>query len=509
MWLYIPSTSSPSVLGSEVSTSASTQLSNEQASLLARSVTSRGKLMQPRYWSSVWKKRGWIRHLSGVTSPPSMLDLGLASWTASLVASHARAGVTQESNASSRTSGTSTLMSRASSRLSDLDSSSSRTSPAILLAEHLTSPETCNAWATELRRHCSERRRLAPLIAESGSSSSAPADQWPTTTTTQDAHNTAGASQFDRHVLPLNVVASMWPTVVVGDSRSAARHTTKTDVMHPGTMLLDAVRAFDFPTPSATEYGSSQNGINGKGGAFERPSAGTPSLSTAARQGALPGGAKGVLNPVFVEALMGWPLGWTEPLETAQDTAPFPPPPRDTEGWAAYLRRYPSVIPAVGKDAVRHRVDRLRACGNGVVPQQAAAAFWELFSALEVNHVPDRDSNRDDTQGPSGPMEREAAEAQALVRTRAAEVRGPDHPQHGLDLEALRGAMTKSLETVNQWQQDRVDAYADVPTATMRVRARVRSVDRATAYEGMAFDPVPVPVPVSRGWRNRWRRDTW
>ena len=43
-----------------------------------------------------------------------------------------------------------------------------------------------------------------------------------------------------------------------------------------------------LPTPAGTEYGSSQNGINGKGGAFERPSAGTPSLGTAARKGLLP-----------------------------------------------------------------------------------------------------------------------------------------------------------------------------------------------------------------------------
>ena len=41
-------------------------------------------------------------------------------------------------------------------------------------------------------------------------------------------------------------------------------------------------------TPAATEYGSSQNGINGKGGRFERPSAGTPSLSTMARKGLWP-----------------------------------------------------------------------------------------------------------------------------------------------------------------------------------------------------------------------------
>jgi hypothetical protein len=100
----------------------------------------------------------------------------------------------------------------------------------------------------------------------------------------------------------------------VQDAKSAARHTTATDVMHPGTMLLDAVRQWPtprategekggpngrdgsgsahlYPTPAATEYGSSQNGQNA-----ERPSGGTESLWQAASRGSLPGGA-GVLRP--------------------------------------------------------------------------------------------------------------------------------------------------------------------------------------------------------------------
>lgn len=43
-----------------------------------------------------------------------------------------------------------------------------------------------------------------------------------------------------------------------------------------------------LPTPTATEYGSSQNGINGIGGENERPSANKPSLTTMARHGRLP-----------------------------------------------------------------------------------------------------------------------------------------------------------------------------------------------------------------------------
>jgi hypothetical protein len=49
----------------------------------------------------------------------------------------------------------------------------------------------------------------------------------------------------------------------------------------------EIVSTCSLPTPSASEYGTSQNGINGKGGAKERPSAGTPSLTTRARSGEL------------------------------------------------------------------------------------------------------------------------------------------------------------------------------------------------------------------------------
>lgn len=48
-----------------------------------------------------------------------------------------------------------------------------------------------------------------------------------------------------------------------------------------------------LPTPSRVPYGSSQNGINGIGGQFERPSAGTPSLETMARRNQWPTPTKG------------------------------------------------------------------------------------------------------------------------------------------------------------------------------------------------------------------------
>ncbi len=64
-----------------------------------------------------------------------------------------------------------------------------------------------------------------------------------------------------------------------------------------------------WPTPTATEYGSSNNGCPGDG-RETYATAGKASLSTTARR------EGGSLNPAWVEALMGFPTGWTDgPLD--------------------------------------------------------------------------------------------------------------------------------------------------------------------------------------------------
>jgi len=71
----------------------------------------------------------------------------------------------------------------------------------------------------------------------------------------------------------------------------------------------------EWPTPTASEYGSSNNGCPGDGREVYA-TAGKASLFTEARRDG------GTLNPAWVEALMGFPEGWTDgPLDP--DTLPL------------------------------------------------------------------------------------------------------------------------------------------------------------------------------------------
>ena len=123
---------------------------------------------------------------------------------------------------------------------------------------------TWNNWVSEQRADASLAERLGHRIAGAGGSSSG------------------------------------WPTATVGDSRNSGRHTTTTGVMHDGTTLVDAVKT--WPTPTSRDW---------KDGAD--PSLNVPTNGLLGRAAPRdPTSSPGLLNPAWVEQLMGFPSGWTD-----------------------------------------------------------------------------------------------------------------------------------------------------------------------------------------------------
>jgi hypothetical protein len=81
--------------------------------------------------------------------------------------------------------------------------------------------------------------------------------------------------------------------------------------------------------------------------------------------------AGGRLNPDWVERLMGWPPGWTALIPIKDPTIP--------QGWPA---NWDQGIPRTQANAP-HTTPRIKAIGNGQVPQAAAAAFEHLKNLLK------------------------------------------------------------------------------------------------------------------------------
>lgn len=141
------------------------------------------------------------------------------------------------------------------------------------------------------------------------------------TPTTQDGSNNGGPSQFQRNSLPLNAVA-MLPTPKAARSGSSqnGENSTRPSAGTPSleTMATQAL----WPTPRASSGDSGSGG--GEGGTYKR----TPSQEAGTHGRylqvevceveAAAGGARGALNPSWVDWIMGFPVDWTN-LEVPND----------------------------------------------------------------------------------------------------------------------------------------------------------------------------------------------
>lgn len=121
-----------------------------------------------------------------------------------------------------------------------------------------------------------------------------------------------------------------WPTATCGDAIGSGSHNTATSKAHPGISLTDAVLGDGgkgrWPTPCASDN-------------RDRGTAESPAIArrrAVGKQVMLSMAMPGRLNPNWVEALMGFPPGWTRTggpsdPESASPTESLREPPSSAE----------------------------------------------------------------------------------------------------------------------------------------------------------------------------------
>lgn len=247
-------------------------------------------------------------------SPESQISLPwMSSVEASLVRTSRAPASAQVSPAPKAASGTSTAES-----LGNLgpEASSSKTLPAARRRGSRKSARTSPTLAIERAPWGLEPATLEPLIGATGSSSS----QWPTPMARDGSGRGLGSPEWLKTRLGRGFgvmldeavrAEQLWPTPTTKDNSGSAAYSTESG-RHSGTTLRDAV---EWPTPTASSYGSSNNGCPGDG-REAYATAGKPSLST---------WVKGPLNPEWIEAMMGFPRDWSRidgPPEEGQSSMP-------------------------------------------------------------------------------------------------------------------------------------------------------------------------------------------
>ena len=339
-WYYEPSTFAPGT-GALSLPSATPESLPEPCVTLSGMPTRR-----PLSWHG-WKRRDWIRLLSGTMSRHSTASLGVESWISSLRDSHVspsplpgRSSVLTTSDGSGPTSAGLSLR-------WDRDSCSWKTSQGLFEQvldefwvtlptsgsmrsgvcsprpplEHPTSVNDSGAWATPAAR---EGGRSPESYAEARESigrttitslsvqAKASARVW-ATPTAKDAARSGNTKDSTWNGTLTDQGVRNWPTPKAHDAKPPR---PVDDLKRESPDLSDFVRRSTWP--SAPDGGPSLRQVADISGRLD------PTTKPA-------GDSTVVLNPRFVEGLMGLPSGWLTPsILGATDSSLSVPPPHST-----------------------------------------------------------------------------------------------------------------------------------------------------------------------------------
>ena len=331
MWL-LPSCLS--ALGTEDLSSPS----SASGQMPALFVTASGKPTQrPSSWRG-WQTRPWSRLLFGAATSPSFQPPHFSEWTSSQPASHASPGAALDKVGAPRTSDGYGTTSHHFFAEWDREQSSWRTSRPSLFAEDWSSSSLTWPRSGSMRSgRCSAR-----VMSEHPTSESASLF-WPTMLAA-DSHGHAQPGTI------LEAARALWPTPVAHDDQKSPEAHLKMKADMPGgprstvTSLTVMSKAWSTPTSRDGKGGELKHTKGGrdlstdalslrtvatwttpKASSYKRAASPsemrrtTPDLrAQASLQGQTtepPGpSSRPVLNPRFVEALMGLPTGWVLPM---------------------------------------------------------------------------------------------------------------------------------------------------------------------------------------------------
>lgn len=174
--------------------------------------------MRLRSLRAAWKRAPWMRHLSGLTSPPSMLGHGVEQWIASLRDSPASLTATPEAAREPTTSDGYGPRSQELFATLERGSWFSKTcQDSFLPVDSTPYSQTWPKWGSMRNGECFLREAWAPVI---------------------------GASE-----------CSSWPTARAEDSESCGNHPNATD------SLTGATRQWPTPDANTSTYSNAHNGF--------------------------------------------------------------------------------------------------------------------------------------------------------------------------------------------------------------------------------------------------------
>ena len=257
--------------------------SNESSQICAQSLFVRSKPSPVRTWSQKWKRNSWTQHLFGRILRPSHGQSFVERWTSSLEVIHANHSVAPASEQARTTQGICGHGLQMAFDLCDQNTASSKTSKDTSRWDSPQSSAIWKKWVTRCRGEYSQRQKL--VRATNGQEFSF----LPTPCANEDSFRLNGSSQQSKTLEAkarrgeLKTVSYAIPVDMVS-LRSAGATMENLSV-------LPVVSGHTHSSMNHQQMDAKSVAVNSQNGLIID---------------------HGPLSPLFVEAMMGLPIGWTD-----------------------------------------------------------------------------------------------------------------------------------------------------------------------------------------------------